>query len=276
MKKSMIIIAALLVTVLCACGETVNNETVNNETVNSETEQSSTEADYREAVTEENKKAEGTQPKAEKVSYSMLLYTEAPNQNSSIKIEYPSFAGSKADRLNALINDKIQKLAQIDTSFFPSDTGLTIDYQSAVTLLNEKIASIIFWGPVSMEGGAYPMDNLITLNIDLESMEEITFEDLYTVNTDFINTFFDKAFFPTNPVTSYDEAGFGEMLKLQSPEYQSVDPFSIPGNVSCFLKADGIVLSMPAVHATGNDHFEAQLKYDDIQQFYLPQDKYWE
>lgn len=264
MKKSMIIIAALLVTVLCACGETVNNETVN-----SETEQSSTEADYRESVTEENKKAE-------KDSYSMLLYTEAPNQNSSIKIEYPSFAGSKADRLNALINDKIQKLAQIDTSFFPSDTGLTIDYQSAVTLLNEKIASIIFWGSVSMEGGAYPMDNLITLNIDLESMEEITFEDLYTVNTDFLNTFFDKAFFPTDPVTSYDEAGFGEMLKLQSPEYQSVDPFSIPGNVSCFLKADGIVLSMPAVHATGNDHFEAQLKYDDIQQFYLPQDKYWE
>ncbi len=57
---------------------------------------------------------------------------------------------------------------------------------------------------------------------------------------------------------------------------QTVDPFSIVGNVSYFLKPDGIVLSMPAVHATGSDHFEAQLKYNDIQQFYLLEQNYWE
>ncbi len=83
-------------------------------------------------------------------------------------------------------------------------------------------------------------------------------------------------YFPTSPITSYDEAGFAEMLKLQSPEYQSISPFSIPGNVRCFLKQDALVLSMPAVHATGSDHFEAQINYDDLKDFYLPEQKYWD
>lgn len=255
MKKRIIAVVILLVTGLCACGIHEGNIEKSNENA-------------MDSVIQNTEVAE--EP------YSMMFYTEEPNSNSSIKIEYPYFTGNHFDTVNALIYGKVQNLAQIDTSFFPADAGLTLDYKSAVTLLNSKAVSIIFWGETSMEGGAYPTDNLITFNIDLETMEEITFEDLYTVNTDFVNIFFERAVFPVNPVTSYDETNFGEMLKLQTPEYQSVDPFSIPGNVSCFLKPDGIVLSMPAVHATGNDHFEAQLKYDDIQQFYLPQDKYWE
>lgn len=255
MKKSIIVITALLITGLCACR-------ANEEIIRQSNENVADRAEQNTEVAQE--------------PYSMMLYTEAPNPNSSIKIEYPYFSGNNFDSVNELVYDKVQNLAQIDTSFFPGDAGLTLDYKSAVTLLNNKAVSIIFWGLRSIEGGAYPTDNLITLNIDLESMEEITFEDLYAVDGDFINIFFERAFFPVNPVTSCDEVSFEEMLKLQTPEYQSADPFSISGNVSCFLKPDGIVLSMPAVHATGNDHFEAQLKYNDIQQFYLPQKKYWE
>lgn len=208
--------------------------------------------------------------------YKMSVYTEAPNKNSSIKIQYPSFSGNDFDALNTLVYDKVQSFAKIDTSLFSSDAGLTIDYQSAVTLQNSKIISIVFWGSSYIEGGAHPINDLIPLNVDLQSMKEITLKDLYTTNADFEKVFFDKAFFPTNPITSYDKASFSEMLNLQSPEYQTVDPFSIPDNVSCFLKPDGIVLSMPAVHATGCDHFEAQLKYSDIQQFYLLKQNYWE
>lgn len=208
--------------------------------------------------------------------YRISLYTEAPNKNSSIKIQYPSFSGNGLDALNTLIYDKVQSFAKIDTSLFSGDTGLTIDYQSAVTLQNSKIISIVFWGSSYVEGSAYPVNDLIPLNIDLQSLKEITLKDLYTTNADFETVFFDKAFFPIDPITSYDKAGFPEMLKLQSPEYQTADPFSIPDNVSFFLKPDGIVLSMPAVHATGSDHLEAQLKYSDIQQFYLLRQNYWE
>ena len=252
MKKNIMAIVILLVIGLCACG----------------VDEKAIEPPYELDSAEQN--AEHTTEE----TYSMMLYTEAPNQNSTIKIEYPSFSGN--DALNTLVYNKVYSLAQIDTSLFSNDAGLNIDYQFTVTLLNSKVVSIIFWGFSSIEDGAYPVNNLISLTIDLQSMKEITFEDLYTANIDFVNTFFEKAFFPTETITSYDKDSFGEMLKLQSPEYQSVDPFSISGNISCFLKPDGIVLSMPAIHATGNDHFEAQLKYDDIQQFYLLQNKYWE
>ncbi|KYH34985.1 nicotine adenine dinucleotide glycohydrolase (NADase) [Clostridium tepidiprofundi DSM 19306] len=208
--------------------------------------------------------------------YKMLLYTEAANENSSIKIEYPRFSGNGFDALNKLIYDKVKSFAKIDTSLFPSDTGLTINYQSAVTLQNSKIISIVFWGSIDIKGSAHPFNKLIPLNIDLQSMKEITLKDLYTTNADFKKTFFDKAFFPTNPMTSYDKANFAKMLKLQSSKYQTIDPFSMPDNVSFFLKPDGIVLSMPAIHATGSDHFEAELKYNDIQQFYMLKQNYWE
>lgn len=209
-------------------------------------------------------------------NYSTSVYTKAPNQNSSIRIQYPVFAGDGKDALNNLVYMKVQELAKIDTSFFPVDTGLSIDYQSLVTLQNEKIVSIVFWGTESIEGAAYATDNLISLNIDLQTLDEISFEDLYTADDDFEKIFFEKAYFPTEPFTSYDESGFAEMLKLQSPEYQAVSPFSISGNVSCFLKPEGIVLIMPAIHATGNDHFEAQLNYNDIDKFYKPELKYWD
>jgi hypothetical protein len=217
-----------------------------------------------------------TDSEASADSYKMTFYTEAPNKNSSIKIQYPSFTGDDFEALNKLIYDKVQSFARIDTSLFPDDTGLTIDYQSAVTLQNNKIVSIVFWGYSNIEGSAHPVNNLIPLNVDLQSMKEITLKDLYTTDADFEKVFFDKAFFPTDPITSYDKTTFKDMLKLQSPEYQTVDPFSIPDNVTFFLKPDGIVLSLPAIHATGSDHLEAQLKYSDIQQFYIPSQNYWE
>ena len=209
-------------------------------------------------------------------SYKMSNFTTPPNTNSSIKIEYPIFNDINFNALNTIVYNKVESLAKIDTSLFSPETGLTIDYRSAFTLLNSKIVSIIFWGTSYIEGGAYATSNLITLNVDLQSLEEIPLKNLYTINDNFEEVFFEKAFFPTNPITSYDEASFPDMLKLQLPEYQTISPFSIEGNISYFLKPEGIVLSMPAVHATGSDHFEAQLKYDDIQQFYLLEQNYLE
>ena len=214
--------------------------------------------------------------KANGGSYAISLYTDASNKNSSIQIEYPVFAGDNYDELNRLIYDRVQSFAQIDHDYFPEDTGLHTAYQSAVTLQNSKIVSIIFWGTSEIEGNAYETSDLFTLNVDLQTMKELTLKDLYSTEEAFAEVFFDKAFYPSNPTVTYDEASFAEMKNLQSPEYQTVSPFSMEGNVICFLQPDGIVLSMPSAHATGGDYFEAQLNYSDIQPFYLPQQNYWE
>jgi len=48
-------------------------------------------------------------------SITMLVYTEAPNKNSSVEIQYPQFKNN--DALNAMVYDKVQSLAQIHLSF---------------------------------------------------------------------------------------------------------------------------------------------------------------
>lgn len=238
-SKSIAILLGLALLVLCGCAQGI--ETI---PAPSETESNSVED--------------------APLDYTMSVYTQASNSESTLDIEYPIFAGKGSDGLNTLIYDKVQNVV---TSTESSDKPVEMHYQCAVTLNDREMVSMVFWGNSSVEGGAYPKTDLIPLNIDLSNLKEVKLNGLYDINSDFEAIFFSKAFFPTNPVTSYDEASFPQMLELQTPEYQTVDPFSTPGNVTCFLKPEGIVFSMPAVHATGSDHFEAELKYSDISQF---------
>jgi predicted small secreted protein len=289
MNRKLVLISVIIFScfLLAGCGKkvkdvsqsvTVEQETKNATTTKEPEAETSTKEPETSANTDDLKTKEESQTtdelKTKDDNIAMSIYTEAPNKNSSIKIQYPKFSDN--DTLNTMIYEKVQSFAKIDTSLFSGDASLNINYQSEVTLKNNKLVSIIFWGPSYIDDAAYPTNDLITLNIDLLSMKEITLKDLYTTNTDFETVFFKKAFFPENPITSYDKESFPEMLKLQSPEYQTVDPFRMADNISFFLKPDGIVLSMPATHATGSDHFEAQLNYSDIQQFYLPKQNYWE
>ena len=131
-------------------------------------------------------------------------------------------------------------------------------------------------GDVDIEVSQFPTTNLHVLNIDRASLELITIQELYTINEEFEKIYFEKAFFPDNPITSFSEEEFPYMLKVQTREYDSLGPFYSPDNMPFYLKPEGIVLSMPSVHASGSDHFEAELLYSDIQEFYLPKQLYWE
>lgn len=208
-------------------------------------------------------------------TYEMQVYTKAPNQKSSVKIHYPVFSGNKAEEINAIIMAHVLEKAQLNPLYFSENTKMTVEYQSAVTLQNSKIVSIVFWGAFDTEESQFPTTTIFSLNIDLQSMKLVSLTDLYTINEEFEKIFFEKAFFPSNPITSYSEEKFSEMLKLQTSEYKLPSPFTYADSMKCFLKPEGIVLSMSAVHATGSDHFEAELLYSDIQDYYLPKQIYW-
>ena len=205
-----------------------------------------------------------TQP-PDTMTYQMQSYSP----NGDITILYPVFTGFGSDVLNAAIGAKVR-------AFTGNKADATLDYQCAVTLQNRKMVSMVFWGVSDVAGSIHPFTDLYTLNVDVSTGQEITFEDLYVTNTSFQSIFFATAYFPENPVTSYSAESFGEMLTLQTDEYQTINVFDISGVITCYLKPDGIVLSMPSIHATGSDHFEAEMRYADIQAFYIPAIKYWE
>ena len=197
-------------------------------------------------------------------AYDMQVFTAQPD----IRIAFPHF--TENDALNALVEAKVQSLVPEDA------TGVTIDYDCAVTLLNSRFASMVFWGYSNVEGSVHPYSDIATLNVDLSAMQPVTLADLYDNNADFEASFITKSYFPSDPVTSYTKDSFAEMLAMQVDAFTSFDPFSMEGQVICFLKPDGLVLSMSAIHATGSDHFEAQLNYSDIQPFYLLSQNVWE
>lgn len=79
-------------------------------------------------------------------AYEMELYTKAPNQKSSVKIQYPVFSGNQAEELNSLVLAKVEYMAALDPLRFPENPKKIANYQSAITLQNSKVISIVFWG----------------------------------------------------------------------------------------------------------------------------------
>ena len=200
----------------------------------------------------------------ENAAYTMQEFTAQPD----IHIAYPVFADNEP--LNALVMAKVESLVPEDV------TGVTIHYTCAVTLLNDRFASMVFWGDSDVAGSAHPATDIATLNVDLTASQPVALTDLYDTNADFVKTFFANAAFPSDPVTSYSADMFAEMLALQAENVSSFNPFGAEGLALCFLKPDGLVLSMSSIHATGSDHFEAQLNYSDIQSFYRLSQNVWE
>ena len=202
-------------------------------------------------------------------SYEMSVYTQSQNENSSVYIEYPIFYNlDKSSELNALILKTVQDFAILDPDYFPQDAKYTINYQSQVTLQNSNVVSIVFWGTRDIEVSAFPVFTLYTINVDPHSLKPIKLTDLYNVDKDFKKVFFEKSFYPSVPVTVYEKDDFSEMLEEHADEYVTIDPFVSPDTISFFLTSDGIILSLIAAHASG-DHFEAELLYSDIQDYYI-------
>lgn len=197
-------------------------------------------------------------------AYTMQEFATQPD----IRIAYPVFTDNEA--LNTLVTAKVQSLVPEDV------TGVTIDYDCAVTLLNDRFASMVFWGNSNVVGSAHPCTDIATLNVDLTAMQPFTLTDLYDTNADFEAALFACAYFPSAPVTSYSADMFAEMLAMQADQFTLYDPFQSEEPVICFLKPDGLVLSMSSVHATGSDHFETQLNYGDIQSCYRISQNVWE
>jgi len=207
--------------------------------------------------------------------YTVLVYSNAPNQKSTVQIDYPYFGDSSFATVNQLIYDKVksysQEYAGTDTSTDPnSDTQvITINLTFKIAFQNSKIISMYFWGESYDSLAPHPNSEFYTLNIDLTTGKEVALTDMYTVNSDFRTAFFNKA----EQTGGAKEALQAELALVADGD--GTDGFSYPSYLPCYLTPDGLVVSIPIDHANG-DHFEMQIAYSDVQQFYKLEQNYWE
>lgn len=201
--------------------------------------------------------------------YEMRTYKQAQNEISSVHIEYPVFFNTdKNDELNTLILKTVQDHATLDPRYFPHDSKYDFYYHGKVTLQTSDIISMVFWGISDIECSAFPTYNLFTLNIDLKSLDIISLTDLYKLDDNFKNIFFEKSIYPSVPVTFFEYDDFLYYLNSMTDKYQMMNVFDFPNTISFFLVPEGIVLSLLSGHSMG-DHFEAELLYRDAQSSYI-------
>ena len=223
------------------------------------------------ASTENNQ----NKPGGKHESYIIKIYTDSPNVNSSVYVEYPYFYGKNFSKLNTIIYDKVITLGTDDSITSNSDTGLISNYQVAVTLQNSKVVSMVFWGSRYFTDSQHPWSNLVGFTVDLLTMEEIKLSDLFPLDDlEFRKTFFEHAIFPGDPITSYGEKNFEAFFPRYPYHLPLENIYNYGGNF--YLKPEGVVISRAATHATGNDHMEALLTYDFAESYYLLDQFYWD
>lgn len=191
-----------------------------------------------------------------------------------IDVRYPQFDDPELAFVNELIAAKAASLTQSADW----DTGeLTMQLDCAVTLQTRRMLSIAFWGEAYLDGGAYPQNVLFTLNLDLASMKELAAADLFDLGNGFMAMFLAQAAYPGEPVTGYDEELFpGGLAQQQATAAEFGDAVWIPEGVRFYCKPAGVVFSVPAIHATGSDHFDGLLTYEQLNGWMDGSVRWWE
>jgi hypothetical protein len=216
------------------------------------------------------------------LSYEIRVFDDAANSQSTIRIEYPAFTDIEySSWINGIIFPKLLWHAAAHYVRDGFDSVINIDLTSKVTLNNGRFISIVFWGKTryfvhESERNGTLVD---TINIDVLAQREVTLNDMFTIDSEFVDTYYAKAYHPIDPETSPPDAFIAERTYYQDPEtvewYRQLgSSYFLP--VSMFyLKQDGVVFSVVVGGALGN-HYQAQMDYDDILPFYRLDTRVWE
>ena len=198
----------------------------------------------------------------EALAHPLVLQAMETYSYQNVSVEYPVFIGEKSEAVNRFVQDWVAEHTQPADPANPEATS--IHYHASVTLLSDRIVSMIFYGDRYTEGDAYPLRELFPINLDLDTTEQFHLRDLYAIEGEpFAEAFFYNAFFPTMPSTSYTADTFREARTAAWNNYTAF----LEGD--CFLKPGGVVITMDMPHASGCDHFEGQVSFDTLAEFYI-------
>lgn len=218
--------------------------------------------------------------------YITETYSDSPNIESSIRIEYPRFQYSdegvyddahtiddnQVRGINTLITEHVMNTIMPFWFYNGFDSIINVNYQYAVTLNNDRMISIVFWGEFVQLNERTDLV-VSTLNIDLATMRNVQLTDMLIVDVGLRALLKSYAHYPTHPETTIrtDILGFADQIDNISP-FLFGDESDQP--IHCYLKPDGLVLVIPTTHV-GGDYFEAQIEYEHVAPLWKLDNTYW-
>jgi hypothetical protein len=232
------------------------------------------------------------------LTYSMQLYTDAPNADSSVRVEYPRFHYTDTEEnyyeydsskdyqitmLNELIEKKLAHLVSYIFIMNGFDSAVDIEYRCAVTLNTDKAVSVVFWGGINQNDQRYDR-NIDALTVELSTMREYRLVDMFQLDKDFAKTLGEAGYRPANPeiMPETDWYSFDESLAFFQAETESArlnnrrTSFDFPHSLWTigYLVPEGMVVAVSVSHADGN-YFVVQVNREDISPFCLLDEPLW-
>lgn len=186
-------------------------------------------------------------------------------EEGAVRVEYPQLTGLADEKKQQEINEKI-RAAAASNIFMENLSSCELTYETATK--GSGLVSFIFRGSSYCQNGAYP-DNIVkTLNIDLNTGENIRLKDFadiamvvnslenadgYTILNEGVDTADFSAYLNNGAVTDY-------AITLLDYDVDLANPELIPAGFSA-VRDNHLILFVEAEHAMG-DYVELEFHAD--------------
>ncbi|GLC81729.1 polysaccharide deacetylase family protein [Lacrimispora brassicae] len=193
-------------------------------------------------------------------------------KEQNINISYPSVSGMQDTEKQKKINDLLKSMAFQELADFSGNEkynteGISISLDNNISYQSDNYLSVNFTGDVILKEAAYPRSIFTTMNIDLNSGNRVRLSDVISIDNNFVNmvrktlnSYIDKNSvwaIVYNDFLEHDDNYLLDLFREADSEFDD-DCYS-------YFTNDGLGLSFATSHTAG-DHFEIELKYEDIKE----------
>lgn len=194
-----------------------------------------------------------------------------------LDVLYPHFRGRKSAEVNAIVCDCAEEISTSWEGVF--EGPYTGGYKYAVTLLNDRVLSVVFWGETTQTGTFTSRHGIRTLNLDLQTLQPFELGDLYRIDDPgFVEAVYQNGRLPGEPETGFPtvpdygwenkgHAWIFDSLFTAFREERRLD--NTVQYAHCFLKPEGLVLSVYDELNHYCDHFEVLVPYEALEPWYI-------
>ena len=182
-------------------------------------------------------------------------------ENGGFRVEYPLFGGRNSEIVNKIVFDRVRSLGFEGDSTIEQYTG---SHRGEVTLLNDSILSMVFWGSGYVEGAAHDYRQLTPLNLDLKTMKPFRLSDIYRMrNENFVSVVYAFGYGPDWPDTMEASDAYYDLFDYERDTFQGL-----------INADDGFLLPLGPVFTTyigitGVEHLEILVRYEELTDYYI-------
>ncbi len=231
-KKIISVILIMLCTILTSCSDDIERK-INDEISD---------------VGANHSKLEERTIKDDNMRLDSKIYSEG-----KVDIIYPQIIQLPNESLKESINEKISKQALRRVNEVQNDEKVTtLEIAYDIKRYDNKLLSVLFEGYINSEGAPYPLALAYTLNISMDSGEELELNDYFQINETYVE--------------QYHQNKLNVLKSFQSEAFEGLSDEEILTmfrNAELYLTKDSLGLVVFVPHAVG-DYAELEVQYNEL------------